>query len=98
MQSRISAVADEVQFAALHAELQSMKRRLHDVEQAAPLDGLQCGAVEARLAILEEDYAARHAGLDDAAAEGQPEQQQHKVCWCYRCLPQQFVVYAADVM
>jgi hypothetical protein len=82
MQVSISQVADEIQFAALHAELQSMKRRLQDVEQAAPLDGLQCGAVEARLAILEEDYAARHAELDDAAGEGQPEQQQrYQVSW-----------------
>ncbi|WIA23520.1 hypothetical protein OEZ85_000257 [Tetradesmus obliquus] len=82
MQHRISQVADEVQFAALQAELKSVKRRLQDVEQAAadaaPLDGLQCGAVEARLAILEEDYAARHAGLDDAAGDAQGEQQQQR--------------------
>ncbi|WIA44023.1 hypothetical protein OEZ86_010395 [Tetradesmus obliquus] len=82
MQHRISQVADEVQFAALQAELKSVKRRLQDVEQAAadaaPLDGLQCGAVEARLAILEEDYAARHAGLDDAAGDAQGEQQQRQ--------------------
>jgi hypothetical protein len=83
MQQHISQVADEIQFAALHAELKSVKRRLQDVEQAAadaaPLDGLQCGAVEARLAILEEDYATWHAGLDDAAGDVHPLKQQYQV-------------------
>jgi hypothetical protein len=83
MQQRLSQVADEIQFAALHAELQSVKRRLQDVEKAAadaaPLDGLQCGAVEARLAILEEDYAVRHVDVDDVAGDAQPVSHQREV-------------------